>query len=128
MDQTTSSSYKAFGIASLVLGILAFVFSFIPCLGVYAMFPGIVGIILGIIGFVQANKAKGAKGMVIAGTILSLLGTAVAYTQYKALKHAVTETTKALETINQSMDSSLKAIDSVKKANDSAINELDKTK
>ena len=53
MEETTtttnSKAGKGLGIAGLVLGILAAVVSFIPCLGMYAMFPGIIGLVLSVI-------------------------------------------------------------------------------
>ncbi|RYD94830.1 MAG: DUF4190 domain-containing protein [Sphingobacteriales bacterium] len=104
MTQSQSTAYKPLGIAALVLGILAFVFSFVPCLGMYAMYPGIVGLGLGIAAFVMANKAAAAKGMVIASIILSVLGTGVAYWQYTKVKEvgtALTEWSKGLDTMNQ---------------------------
>ncbi len=121
----SSTTYKTFGIISLILGIVAFLFSFIPCLGMYAIFPGILGIVLGVIGFVMANKVNGAKGMVIAGIVLSILGTGVAYFQYKAIGKTVTEIDKvmkdsstmnelksAIDSLNQSIDSTLNTVDS----------------
>lgn len=130
MDQQTvqpSGSYKSFGIISLILGILAFLFSFIPCLGIYAVFPGILGIVFGVIGLILANKVNGAKGMVIAGVVLSILGTAVASWQYKKINSAVKELDKVLidttemNEFKNSMDSSLKALDS-------SVNALDSVK
>ena len=115
-----STTYKTFGIISLVLGIVAFVFSFIPCLGIYAIYPGIIGVVLGVVGFVMANKVNGEKGVVIAGIILSLLGTAVAFYQYQRLEKAAHELEKTLKDTNQlkkfekSLDSAINTLDSVK--------------
>ncbi|MGG9971763.1 DUF4190 domain-containing protein [Ferruginibacter sp. SUN002] len=119
--QPQSTTYKTFGIISLILGIVAFLFSFIPCLGMYAIFPGILGIVLGVIGFVMANKVNGAKGMVIAGIVLSVLGTAVAYFQYSKLKGAVKEVDSILKDSSKMNDlkNSIKALDSTMKELDS---------
>ena len=59
------------GIASLVLGIVAVVVSFIPFCGTWAIIPALVGLILGIIAAVQQHKAKQPKGMAIAGSVCS---------------------------------------------------------
>lgn len=57
------------GVISLVIGILAVLFSFIPCIGLYAFIPGGVGLILGAIGLVMSYSSDGRykRGMPIAG-------------------------------------------------------------
>ena len=58
-------------IAALVLGIIAFIVSFIPGCGlIIGIIPAIVGVILGIVALA---KKKEKKGMAIAGLILSAL-------------------------------------------------------
>ncbi len=129
MDQSTkpvSNSYKTFGLISLILGILAFIFSFVPCLGMYAMFPGILGIIFGLIGFVQAGKINAPKGMVIAGIVLSILGTAVAVWQYKTIKNGIKQMDSSMKDLNKSLDSMSKSMDSLTKANDKALDSMTK--
>lgn len=60
-------------VASLVLGIVSFVFALIPFCGIIAFIPAIIGFILGLVG-IFTNKSKGQGiGMAIAGTILSAL-------------------------------------------------------
>ena len=113
-----STLHKTFGIIALVLGILAFLFSFIPCLGSFAVFPGILGLILGVVAFIMAGKVSAPKGLIIAAVILSILGTAVAAWQYNRFGKAVKELDKVLKDssrvneLQRSMDSSFKALDS----------------
>lgn len=57
-------------IASLVLGIVAIVFSFIGLSIPFGLIIGIVGIILGIMA-----KKKNPCGMATAGLVLSIIGT-----------------------------------------------------
>ncbi len=128
MEQQTpqappSTLHKTFGIISLVLGILAFLFSFIPCLGAYAIFPGILGLIMGVVAFIMAGKVNAPKGMIIAGVILSVLATGVAAWQYSKLK----EVDKALQEfkndpskmkdLKNSIDSLKESIESLDSAN-----------
>ena len=61
------SAKKGIGITSLVMGILAVVFSFT---GFFGVLFGLAGLILGIIGCVKKN----GKGMSIAGIVLSIIG------------------------------------------------------
>jgi hypothetical protein len=83
------------GLIGLILGILATVISFIPCLGVYAIFPGIVGIILSLIGLRQVKK-----GLAIAGLICSVVGTAVASWQIYEINKMSTELDQELKDLN----------------------------
>jgi tRNA_anti-like len=50
------------GIFSLVKGIGALIASFMPCIGAVAILPGLLGLLLGIIGLVVARKSKGRQG------------------------------------------------------------------
>lgn len=79
MEETTKNSNagKGLGTASLVLGIVAAVVSFIPCLGMWALVPGVIGLVLSIISISQANKAGAPKGMAIAGLVCSIIGCCV---------------------------------------------------
>ncbi len=118
MEQQTnppSNLHKTFGIISLVLGILAFLFSFVPCLGAYAVFPGVLGIILGVAAFVMAGKASAPKGLIIAALILSLIGTAVAAWQYSKLKALSKELRdpKKMEDLKKSLDSLRESMESL---------------
>lgn len=103
MEETTTTNSKAgkgLGVAGLVLGILAAVISFVPCLGMYAMVPGVIGLILSVISIIQANKAGAAKGMAIAGLICSLVGIAIAGWQYTKLKSVGEELKDTIENLD----------------------------
>lgn len=104
MEETTtttnSKAGKGLGIAGLVLGILAAIVSFVPCLGMYAMFPGIIGLVLSIISIIQAGKAGAAKGMAIAGLVCSIIGIAIAGWQYSKLSAVGEELKQTLENLD----------------------------
>ena len=79
MEETTNTTQnanagKTLGIAGMILGIITVIVSFIPCLGMYALIPGVVGLIVSIISINQANKAGAPKGMAVAGLICSIIG------------------------------------------------------
>lgn len=65
--------------ASLVLGIISIVFSFIPFLNFLSIIMGILSIIFGIIGIVR----KAGKGVAIAGFILGIISIIITYNFYK---------------------------------------------
>jgi hypothetical protein len=69
-EQKTNAG-QGLGIAALVLGCISFPISFIPCFNVSAILFAVVGIILSAIGLSQATRQNGAKGLNLAGLILS---------------------------------------------------------
>lgn len=81
MDENKTNAGLGLGIAGLVLGIIAILICFIPCIGIIALIPGVVGITLSAIALNQANKANGAKGLIIAALVVSILGTTIAMFQ-----------------------------------------------
>ena len=87
MTNEKTNAGQALGIAGFVLGLLALIISFIPCLGMYALFPGLIAIVLSAIGMSQASKAGASKGLIIAALVISILGTLIAGYQYFALRH-----------------------------------------
>ena len=77
-EQPKSTAGQGFGVAALILGILALLIAFIPCVGLFALIPGIIAIILAIVGLSQASSANGSKGVIIAGLVISVIGTIIA--------------------------------------------------
>jgi len=61
------------GIASMVIGIVAAVFGFIPFCGMFAFFPAVVGFVLGIVDVVLKSKKQEPKGQGIAGIVLNAI-------------------------------------------------------
>jgi len=66
------------GVASLILGILALIVAWIPCVGVYALGFSVLGLILGAVGMVKSKKSGQGKGVSIAGFVCNVVATAVA--------------------------------------------------
>ncbi|HEX2936836.1 MAG TPA: DUF4190 domain-containing protein [Bacteroidales bacterium] len=77
MEETKTDAGQGLGIAGFVLGILALILAFIPCIGILALIPGIIGITLSAIAFSQASKEHGSKGLIIAALVISIIGTGV---------------------------------------------------
>lgn len=78
--ENNNEKMNVMGLVGMILGILAVILSFVPCIGIYAIFPGVIGLIFSILGM---KKVK--KGMAIAGLVCSLIGTGVASWQYYVL-------------------------------------------
>ena len=109
MEETTqptsnSKAGKGLGIAGLVLGILAAVIAFIPCLGTFAIIPGIIGLVLSVVSFVQANKAGAAKGMAIAGIVCSIVGCSIAGWQWYTLSKLGESSKESLELLKDGLE------------------------
>jgi large-conductance mechanosensitive channel len=84
MDQNSRPSNtpvndgKTLGVAGLIIGTLSLMFSFIPCIGMWALVPAIVGIILSAISLSLASKAGLPKSNALAGLICSIIAFLVA--------------------------------------------------
>jgi hypothetical protein len=74
----TTTEGQVTGIIGIVLGVIALIVAFIPCVGVVAFLPGGLAIIFSVISIVQASKGNGAKGLGIAALIVSVLATLLA--------------------------------------------------
>lgn len=137
-ERKPSNGSSGLGIAGLVLGIVAAVVAFIPCFGMYAIYPGIIGVVLSGISIYLANKTQAAKGMAIAGLVCALVGCSIAGYQYyiinkgmevldKSLKEngSLDSLRKNIEEMNKNgeLDSLKKGMDELKEVQDS-INEL----
>ncbi|MFM7022309.1 MAG: DUF4190 domain-containing protein [Flavobacteriales bacterium] len=99
-EQTTTtktSAGKGLGITALVVGIVGLIVSFIPCVGAWGIVPGILGVVFGAVSLAQASKGNGAKGLGVAGLVLSILAVAVAlYQIFVVIPAAKAETEKGL--------------------------------
>ena len=82
-----NSSSSSLSIASLVLGILAIFISFVLCVGVFAVLPGLIGLILGAIAFFQAKDNGSPNGLAIAGTVISFIACVLALVQFFYLRN-----------------------------------------
>ncbi|HYX08368.1 MAG TPA: hypothetical protein VE912_16675 [Bacteroidales bacterium] len=78
IEEQKTTAGQGLGIAGLVLGIIALIIAFIPCVGLAALIPGAIAVVLSAIGLSQANKGNGAKGLIIAALVVSIVGTSVA--------------------------------------------------
>ena len=59
--------------AALVIGIIATMVGFIPCVNTLVILPAIVGLILGIISFRKKREEDQSSGIALAGIILNAL-------------------------------------------------------
>ncbi len=91
----TPKGTSGFGIAALVLGILACLGCWIPFLGILSIPLGALGILFGIAGFlVSATGRRSGIGMPVAGTVICVVAVAIAITSTLATIAAVREATR----------------------------------
>lgn len=77
MSEQNETTGHGFGIAGLVLGILAIILGTISCTFLLGLASGITGIVLSSVGLSQASRRNGAKGLLIAALVCSILGTTI---------------------------------------------------
>jgi len=69
------------GIAALITAIVTFVLSVIPCVGIIAIVPGIIAVVLASIGLSQASRNDSPRGVLVAGLIIGAVATIIAFSQ-----------------------------------------------
>lgn len=95
---THEGRQNSLGIASLILGILAFLFCWIPFLGIVSIPIGGLGFILGLVGLIIAIRRQGSGiGFVIAGSAVSLLAVIIASMMTYAAGKAITDMAEAFD-------------------------------
>lgn len=115
---------KGMGIAGLVIGIFAVIFSLIPCIGMWAIVPGVIGVILSALSMKQAAAANAPRGMAIGGLICSIIGILIAcywlYILYFAAGQITDAANDAMKEFEKSggMDSLNKALEQLKEITD----------
>jgi predicted PurR-regulated permease PerM len=81
MEEVRNNSAQNLGIAALITAIITFVLSVIPCVGLIAIIPGIIAIILASVGLSQASRNDAPKGVLIAGLIIAVLASLISISQ-----------------------------------------------
>ena len=69
------------GVAALITAIITFVFAVIPCVGLMAVIPGIIAIVLASVGLSQAARNNSPRGILVAGLIIGIVATIISISQ-----------------------------------------------
>jgi hypothetical protein len=69
------------GVAALITAIVTFVIAVIPCVGIIAMIPGIIAIVLASVGLSQASRNGAPRGVLVAGLIIAAVATLISFSQ-----------------------------------------------
>jgi len=81
MEDVKNNSGQNLGIAALITAIITFVLAVIPCVGLIAVIPGIIAIILASVGLSQASRSNTPKGMLIASLIIGVVASLISVSQ-----------------------------------------------
>ena len=92
MEDIKNTTGQNLGIAALITAIVTFVLSVIPCVGLVAVVPGIIAIILASVGLSQASRTNSPKGLLVAGLIIGIIASLISVSQVfvagKIARHA----------------------------------------
>jgi ABC-type multidrug transport system fused ATPase/permease subunit len=80
-DPSRQTSGQNLGIAALITAIVTFVIAVIPCVGIIAMIPGIIAIVLASVGLSQASRKDSPRGVLIAGLIIAVVAILISFFQ-----------------------------------------------
>ena len=81
MEESKSNIKQNMGIAALVTAIITFVIAVIPCLGLIAIIPAIIAIVLASVGLSQASRNDSPRGVLIAGLIIAIIAMMISFSQ-----------------------------------------------
>ena len=81
MEEFRSNSSQNLGIAALITAIITFVLAVIPCVGLIAIIPGIIAVILAAVGLSQAQRINAPRGVLIAGLIIAIVAVMISASQ-----------------------------------------------
>jgi hypothetical protein len=81
MEEVRNNSGQTMGIAALVTAIITFVLAVIPCVGLVAIIPGIISIVLASVGLSQAARNNAPRGVLVAGLIIGIIASMISLSQ-----------------------------------------------
>ena len=79
--QTPRPAGQTLGVAALITAIVTFVIAVIPCVGLIAIIPGIIAIVLASVGLSQAARNDSPRGLLLAGLIIGIVATLISMSQ-----------------------------------------------
>jgi hypothetical protein len=81
MEEESNKSGQNLGIAALITAIITFVLAVIPCVGLIAIIPGIIAIVLASVGLSQATRNASPRGILIAGLVIAIVASMMSFSQ-----------------------------------------------
>jgi hypothetical protein len=81
MEDVKNNTGQNLGIAALITAIITFVLAVIPCVGLIAIIPGIIAIVLASVGLSQAARNDSPRGVLIAGLVIAVVASLISLSQ-----------------------------------------------
>lgn len=81
MEEVKNNTGQNLGIAALITAIITFVLAVIPCVGLIAIIPGIIAIILASVGLSQASRNNSPRGVMVASLIIGIIASMISISQ-----------------------------------------------
>ena len=81
MEDVPNKTGSNLGIAALITAIITFVLAVIPCVGLIAIIPGIIAIVLASVGLSQAARNSSPRGVLVAGLIIAIIASLISVSQ-----------------------------------------------
>jgi len=78
MEEEKNSKQSGVGVGTLVTAIIAFLLAVVPCLGLIAVIPAVIAIVLAIVGL---SRTKGNQGMIIGGLVVAIIALMISVSQ-----------------------------------------------
>jgi hypothetical protein len=81
VQSQVSPAGQNLGIAALITSIITFVLAVIPCIGLIAIIPGIIAIVLASVGLSHAARNNSPRGVLVAGLIIGIIASLISFSQ-----------------------------------------------
>ena len=78
MEEVNNNRGNGLAVGALVTGIIAFLMAVIPCVGVIAIIPAAIAIVLGIVGL---SRAHDNNGMLVGGLVVGIIAVMISVSQ-----------------------------------------------
>jgi hypothetical protein len=81
MEDVKKNTGQNLGIAALITAVITFVLAVVPCIGLIAIIPGIIAIIIASVGLSQAGRNNSPRGVLRAGLIIAIIASMISFSQ-----------------------------------------------
>lgn len=78
MEEEKNSKQSGVGVGALVTAIIAFLIAVVPCLGLIAVIPAVIAIVLAIVGLSRPNNNQ---GMLVGGLVVGIIALMISVSQ-----------------------------------------------
>lgn len=115
---------KLFTILGFIGAVLALIFSFLPISNL-AIFPAVIGLILGLIAYTSARKQKGKSSFQRIVVLLSLIAIIISVGKQLVFTDTVKEDAQFIEKTEQSRQDAVKELEELEEELNEDLDELE---